>query len=332
VATIQIEIKDNRSIAHEVRYRHPLKQAIITTLTFFDLSDMPLKAIEIESYLFRTAASKMDVAIMLKRLQGEGLIREKNGFWFLKGRSKIVEIRQKRILNSKNKLKKVIFFGRFLKLVPFVRGIFLCNSLAFYNAKKTSDIDLFIVTRKKRLWISRTLIVMLATLLGIKRRPGRKKDPDRFCFSFFVSEKHLSLKKIYSNYFDRYFPSFWLAGFKPIYGFRVFNRMIRKNIWYKEDLPNHKFSLPLTRKDESKNLLGFIRFLAEKTIDLLGGKIIDRWLYNWQSKRVIEGVKNNQIGIGVIAGREILKTHVQDNRQENYIVIEERLKETLENI
>ena len=332
MATIQIQIKNGKSHIERVKYHNPLKQAVLTTMAFFDIFNRPLKLKEIEEYLFRTAASEVDVAIMLKRLQNEGLIQEKNGYWFLKGKEKIINIRRNRNQISKRKIKRALYYARFLKLIPFIKSISIANSLSFHNAKKSSDIDLFIITSKNRLWITRTLTTFLLKSLGVKRRKGKNHDPDRFCMSFYVTTKFLILKQIYRIPFDPYL-SFWVAGLKPIYGIKIFNQFVAKNLWYKRELPNHHYKINKNKIiKQNKNLLGFLRFVVEKLINLLGANSIDKWLYRWQSRMVIEGADWDEVGIGIIAERQILKTHAHDKRQFFREKLEERLKENLKTI
>lgn len=330
--TIQIKIKDGGSQTKKVKYHNPLKQAVVTTVSFFDIFDRPLHLKEIGEYLFRTAASEVDVAIMLKRLQNEGLIQEKQGFWFLKGRKKIINIRRKRTQVSRGKIKRAIYYTRFLKLIPFIKSISLANSLSFANAKKSSDIDLFIITQKDRLWITRTLSALLLIALGVKRRKNRDIDPDRFCLSFFATTKNLNIKQIYREPFDPYL-SFWVAGLKPLCGIKIFNQFVAKNLWYKKELPNHKHRIQTQYFiKQKKSLLGFLRFIVEKSINLLRANSIDKWLYRWQSRVVIEGADWDEVGIGIIAEREMLKTHAHDKRQYFREKLKERLKENLKTV
>lgn len=323
--TIQIKIKDGEFVKKEVQYHHPLKQAVVTTISYFDIFSIPLKTENIRRFLFRTAASEMDVLIILKRLQGKGLIQEKEGYWFLSARQKIIKIHLKRRTISKQKLKRAIFFAKYLKFIPFVSSVSICNSLSYNNAKQSSDIDLFIITKKNRLWVARTLSHFLFTILGIKRPRNTESAPDKFCLSFFLSQKDLDLKRIYARPFDPYL-SFWTAGLIPVFGFKTFNKFINSNIWYREDLPGHIFEIGV--KSE-KGIVGYIRFIVEKLLNLLGANQIDKWLYTWQAKRVLEEADSSEIGIGIIAQREILKTHAKDRRRKYREKLELRLKENL---
>lgn len=326
MATIQIKIKEKGSITRKVTYHNPLKRAILTTLSFFDISQFPLSQIEIEKYLHRTTASPLDLSIMLKRLQGKGLIAQKGGFWFLQGRSKITKIRKKRLEISDQKLKRVFRYIKLLKLIPFIKSVSVCNTLAYKNAKKKSDIDLFVITETDRLWIARALSLFLFNLLGIRGKTGEVKNPEnQFCFSFFLTSNNLELNKIYLQPFDPYL-SYWIATLKPVFGYSYFAKLVRKNIWYKKELPNHIFE---KIEKEKPTLIGFIKFLTEKLINFLGGKTIDKKLYHLQARKIKELSDFNQMGIGIVLGRQIAKTHYLDRREYFRDELDKRLKESL---
>lgn len=87
------------------------------------------------------------------------------------------------------------------------------NSLAMYATHKNSDIDLFIVTAPERLWIVRTLVLIIATLLGVRTKPGN--EAGKFCFPFFMTEKNLSLKNIAIE--NDIYLAYWIETLKPIF-------------------------------------------------------------------------------------------------------------------
>lgn len=79
----------------------------------------------------------------------------------------------KHILGSKNSPsphEKELFlrseqFMDWISWIPGVRMVAASNSLAMYATHSESDIDLFIITTTKRMWIVRTLVLMIATIL-----------------------------------------------------------------------------------------------------------------------------------------------------------------------
>ena len=87
--------------------------------------------------------------------------------------------------------KYLIFF----KLCPSVKAVFLCNTLAFHSISNKSDIDLFIVTSDRGLWITRVFITLILSILRVRRHGCYTKK--RFCLSFFATESGaLALNKI----------------------------------------------------------------------------------------------------------------------------------------
>lgn len=356
ISTIQIKIREKGSIVRKISYHNPLKRAIITTLSFFDITKYPLKQNELEKFLHRTTASRLDLSIMLKRLQGKGLIAQKDNFWFLAGRQKNVAIRKKRNTYSQKKLDFAVKYIKYLKIIPFIKSVSICNTLAYNNAKKGSDIDLFIITNPKRLWIARGLSLFLFNILGLRD----KNNKNRFCFSFFTTTDNLNLKSIYLEPFDPYLP-YWIATLKPVFGNKYFMKFVRQNLWYKKELPNHSFLfrsslrkgttyvIPGKRSaardphlgsgyparsgfwnDNSELCLsGFIRFLTEKLIDFFAGNIIEKKLFKFQKRKIKELSTFDQMGIGVIVSRSIAKTHYIDQRYYFRDELDKRLKQSL---
>jgi len=103
----------------------------------------------------------------------------------------------KRQLISHKKLQR-ISFRLYLKLISFfpqIKLVGLSGTLAMMNANKEDDIDLFILTAKKRLWTGRVIAFILAELLGLRRRRGQEKAPNKVCLNLFFDESNLKIPK-----------------------------------------------------------------------------------------------------------------------------------------
>jgi hypothetical protein len=68
------------------------------------------------------------------------------------------------------------------------------NIMGGNNAKPESDIDLFIITEKKKVWLTRFFCVAVTKLFGL--RPRDDKTRDTICLSFFASEVGMGLKEL----------------------------------------------------------------------------------------------------------------------------------------
>ncbi len=108
--------------------------------------------------------------------------------------------------------KKVKKYQKFFAYIPWVLCVCVWNSLAMNAAHKNSDIDLFIITKKKRIWTVRILFTLLLNIVG--ERKTAKKHAWKFCLSFFVTENALNLKKIAIK--NDIYLAYWIQTLKPI--------------------------------------------------------------------------------------------------------------------
>jgi len=105
-------------------------------------------------------------------------------------------------------------FWRLYRSIPFIKSIYLCNSISFNALKEDSDIDLFIVTKKKALRRARFFSVLFFVFLWLKRSLKRKTK--KFCLSFYITEDADNLYNITLPKTDIYF-SYRLAHLIPLY-------------------------------------------------------------------------------------------------------------------
>ncbi|MCX7955596.1 MAG: hypothetical protein N2593_00580, partial [Patescibacteria group bacterium] len=104
---------------------------------------------------------------------------------------------KKRHLASEKKLKNWRF-RLYIKLLSFfsqIKFVGLSGSLAMMSAKKDDDIDLFIITAKNRLFTGRFLALIFAYLIGLKRKKGVFKAPNKVCLNLFFDESDLQVPK-----------------------------------------------------------------------------------------------------------------------------------------
>ena len=128
----------------------PLEQLILSTLVYYDIFDYPLTLVEIHRNLLRVKPQETcelktynlhDIKDCLSGRILKNITQEKKGFFFLKGKDRIVETRLNRYVLAKDKYDKAQKIVRMLSHVPFVRAILACNSIAYNNTKDKSDVD-----------------------------------------------------------------------------------------------------------------------------------------------------------------------------------------------
>jgi hypothetical protein len=212
-----------------------LKSAIIKTMVFFDLFNQPLTLFEIYKYL----SVKIDLAELSDILESmNDKVKIKNGFYFLSGREEIVGERFKKYNYFKRKVKIAKRFSQLISFLPFVKGVAVSNIISSHNLKDNGDIDLFIISSKNKIFLTRFFCVFFAKFLNI--RPNKKTKKDKICLSFYISEDSLNLEKYLYNQDDFYFV-YWIVGLEVLVNKnKIFDRFKMENKWVENYLPNLK--------------------------------------------------------------------------------------------
>ena len=120
-------------------------------------------------------------------------IRLQNGLYGLEQDfDKLLALRQEKGRESLRRYRRVIKYARLLISIPYIQGIFLAGSSSFStgNAKKSSDIDVFIITDPNRMWFARFWLTIITQILGI-RRAGELEE-NRFCLNHYITSNNLT--------------------------------------------------------------------------------------------------------------------------------------------
>ena len=108
--------------------------------------------------------------------------------------------------------KRAQKYLRAVSWIPGLRMIAVCNSLSMYASEQDSDIDIFVVTDPKRMWLTRVCLTAIFQILGVRRHG--KKVAWRFCLSFFCTTEAMGFEKIAIEN-DVYLKA-WVNHLKPI--------------------------------------------------------------------------------------------------------------------
>ena len=165
------------------------------TLIYADIFDYPLKAWEIHKWLISAKKCELPaVEIGLRKLIRRGVVIEKGGYYALSGRVRIFKKREERITPSQKFLHEAKIICSLFRVIPWIKLVGISGNLAMENASEEDDIDLFVITEKNRLWISRLLILFILALLEKRRtkRDSRKKAAGKFCLNLLLEKDQLS--------------------------------------------------------------------------------------------------------------------------------------------
>jgi hypothetical protein len=292
-----------------------LQSSIRNTLAYFDLSDYPLTKEEIFSFLWQPPIiSYSDFLNTIGSLN----LESKFSYYFLPGREEIAEVRRHKLLVSEQKLKIARLAVRIMRSVPFLRAVFVCNTTGSEQANEDSDVDLFIITEKNRIWITRILITFLLELFRLRRVGKRVKN--KICLSFYVTVENLDLAKFRVADDDVHF-AYWLNQMLPIFDpDNYYAKFLESNSWTKTYLPNlnlNQVSSYLPKISESR----FGRIWKKVWEKMWQGSYGD--LINNQAKQVqLSKMKFSGKGTdrgedkGVVISDGVLKFHEKDTRIE----------------
>lgn len=160
---------------------------------------------------------------------------EKKYNWKINFPSDISRDRQNPLLGEYTKY--IQKYNWIYKSIPFIQSIYLCNSITFNKLKSDSDIDLFIITKKKSLRRARFRSVLLFFIFWLKRSLSKKSK--KFCLTFYITEDSQNLYDISLPQTDIYL-IYWLAHLVPLYHNHHPNKSIYEyNTRIHTLLPNH---------------------------------------------------------------------------------------------
>ncbi len=118
-------------------------------------------------------------------------IKETGGYYFFKGKSRLVELRRKREAYQEGKWEIGRRAAGYLSWIPSIQLIGITGGLAMNNARAEDDIDLFVITSQGTLWASRLLATLLLDALKLRRRPNDMTVADKVCLNMFMAPSYM---------------------------------------------------------------------------------------------------------------------------------------------
>jgi len=285
-----------------------LEKAILATLVYYDVLDRPLTGWEIFRYLKRISPNQKppSLFLVLKTLERSSqlkkYIQQKNGFYFLKGQKKKIEIRIKRQKIADQKWKKVKKVAYWFQWLPFVKAILVSGSLAMHNPKKESDFDLLVITQANRIWTARALTTLFIHLIGQRRHQTLTKD--RFCLNHYITDHSLEIH--HQSLYNAQTYTHWVFLFGQS---KIMKELEKNNYWIKNYLIcGPQLGLNLLQIKESfwqKKLKGLI----EKLLNGRLGNQLERILKEFQIQRIKKDPLTYQSGGRVVFNNQELEFH-----------------------
>lgn len=274
-----------------------IQHDILSALAYFDLFGYPLKKDEIFSFL-PGSYSLGSFNGALTGLVNRSIVFALEDFYSLRSDLQLLYRRKQGNKKAWELILKAKKIACFLSKFPYVRGVGVSGSLSKEFADDKSDIDFFIITRKDRLWIARTIMHCFKKLTFLVNRQHC------FCMNYYIDEAMLEIRE------KNVYTATEVVTLMPCEGRAAFNSFYAANSWTHSLLPNH--SLKAGNIHDSRRSIP--QALVEAAFDNAAGDRLDAFLMNatsrrWSGKTKREKLNKRGIVMSMHATRHFAKPY-----------------------
>jgi hypothetical protein len=202
----------------------PNELAIARSVIYASLFDYPLTLEQLHQTLLESDQTPQEILATYASSETlQTIVEYREGFLFPRGRRELLTERRLREARS------CAFLGRHHRLLtlvcalPYVRMVALSGSIAHLNLEGDGDLDLFIVTRGRRVWSVTVAVLILAKLMRQRRI---------VCANFVVADSQLTLEQ------QDLFTANQVIHLKPLVGQDVFRELLAANPFVARFYPN----------------------------------------------------------------------------------------------
>lgn len=254
-----------------------LQEHIYATLKYFGLFKFPLYSEEIQRYLGATATSR-EIMLELRAMVKAGVVFIHNDLYMLFDDPGLAERRNSGTHKAEKMMNEAHRSASVISHFPFVKGICVSGSLSKGYADEKSDIDFFIITDEKRLWICRTLLHLFKKFTFLVNKQHS------YCMNYFIDESRLRLEE------QNLFTATEIVTLKPLYNLNVYQDLVEANkSWVNDLYPNIHWN----GYQNFHQRKSFIKVMAEFCLNIavpaltnnLLMQLTDRlWRFKWKRK------------------------------------------------
>jgi hypothetical protein len=289
-----------KNVSSEVNPTSPLSenaQCVLHTMMYFDVFRHPLTLDELHKYCHWKDCSLSDTAAAIEELQEVKVVCNRDGFYFICGGEKYIDLRRERNNRAMLYSAKAVRWSRFISGFPFVRTVCISGSLSKGTMDKDGDIDYFIITEPGRLWVARTFLIFFKKLFLLNSKKY-------FCVNYFVDTANLAIP-------DRnLFTATEIVFAKPMRDAADFQRFLTENKWAKIFYPNADFQsayIPATKNRRIKRTLE--KILSGKFGEWLDETFFRITLNRWKKK--FPHLKESHFEVDFRSRKHVSKHHPQ---------------------
>lgn len=223
------------------------EESILKTLLYADIFHFPLKKIEIWKFLITDKKINSN-SLFKKTSHINKFIELKDDYFFIKGKSNLVNLRKKRENISIEKLLKARTIINKISFIPTIKLVGISGALSMKNSDKNDDIDLFVISKKGFAWTTRFMLVLILILLGDYRYKNSKSFADKICLNMVLDEDNIIFKKNNQNLYTAH----EIVQLIPVLDREnTYEKFIIKNSWVNNYLANFHIPKRYTKKHQN---------------------------------------------------------------------------------
>ncbi|QQS44678.1 hypothetical protein IPM65_03720 [Candidatus Roizmanbacteria bacterium] len=250
-----------------------MKAEILHVLSYYELFEYP-PTIEEIYYSLKIKTSFDEIESALVQLINRGQVFTK-GQRYAKKRE-IIVLFQSKMRYSKKLTADFTKIHKVFTSFPTIQLVGISGSLSMLDADQSDDIDLFVVTAKDTLWLTRLYVLIVTRFLSLLGNYIAQK----LCWNIFMEEECLTLPPKKQNEYTAH----ELIQLKIVYEKHLTSQKLQShNAWILKILPNVQINYHQNKSDyrasgKSKILKyfdEFLRYFQLKWLHIKGYKTIE---------------------------------------------------------
>lgn len=277
--------------------------SVLRAVTYAALFDYPLTLRQLRDSLDVTADEDTIVRWWRSGPLLQATVDYRDGLFFPRGRSDLALTRARRETFSRQMLERDRRILSFVSAMPFVRMVALSGSLAHLNAEGAADLDLFVITRANRVWSVTLTMLIVARLLGWRRR---------LCLNYVISDQRMAIEPA------DLFSANQIIHLRPITGWRTYTRFVAANPFVTARYPNFRCQTGTGKREAGT---GWLERLLSLGIAPAAERAA-RKVYGWHLRRRSAAWRSiDQVRLEL----ECLKLHTSSHRADTLARFEEAM-------
>jgi len=251
-----------------VRSLTKLEVAVVKTLLYFDIFNYPLRLDEIFQFSGTKANQLSEISAATESLVKQRLLYSHGEFYSPRDNVLNVERRIKGNATAESLMPKAYQRACLIGKFPFVRSVMASGSLSKGYMDQNSDLDFFIVTAPRRLYVARMLLVLY-------KRIFLSNSSKEFCVNYFISSDHLEIEE------KNQFTATELATVIPMFGQHMYQDVLSTNAWLYNFFPNYQPRSSQPQQEKRSPVKNFL----ERIMNGIVGQVLDDWCMHLTQSR-----------------------------------------------